>query len=123
MTTTSELMTQTLERARDQWRRAPAKVPLDNWPAPRATRYSIAISREAGAGGASIAREIGARLGWAVYDHELLDKISAETGLRSELLESLDERTSHWLVDSLAAFGGVRSIRGGTYARYVAETM
>jgi len=91
MRTSSELMTEAFERTRNQWRRDRAEGPLDDAPARRTPRYTIAVSREAGSGGASIAREIGRRLGWAVYDHELLDKISAETGLRTELLESLDE--------------------------------
>lgn len=122
MKTSSELMAEAFERARSQWRRGSGEV-LEMAPAIRSPAYTVAISREAGTGGASVAQAVGKRLGWTVYDHELLDKISGETGLRTELLESLDEKRSHWLLDWLEAFGGVRKISGGTYARHVAESM
>jgi len=37
-------------------------------------QITIAISRQAGSSGADIARAVGARLGWPVYDHELLTR-------------------------------------------------
>ncbi|MGZ3333747.1 MAG: cytidylate kinase family protein, partial [Isosphaeraceae bacterium] len=37
---------------------------------------NICISRETGAGGGTIARLVGQRLGWKVYDRELLEAIA-----------------------------------------------
>jgi cytidylate kinase len=65
---------------------------------------TIAISRQAGSRGADIARAVGARLGWPVYDHELLSRIAAEKGLNERLLHSFDERCPHWLQDILDGF-------------------
>jgi cytidylate kinase len=58
---------------------------------------SIAISRQAGSRGAEVARLVGEELGWPVYDHELLQRISQDKGLHARLLERLDERHTGWL--------------------------
>jgi len=121
----SELLAEAFERAREQWR-VRAREERDIAPTVAVKKppaCSIAISRERGAGGGAVARAVGAKLGWPVYDRELLERISDETGLRTELLESLDEKRSHWLVEVLEAFGGVRTISGPTYAHRIAECM
>ncbi len=49
--------------------------PIDgNALGPDAPGPMIAVSRQVGARGATVARAVGARLGWPVYDHELLDR-------------------------------------------------
>src|SRR5579884_869003 len=60
-------------------------------------RFTIAVERQAGVLGTSIARAVGQRLGWQVYDHELLERIAQEMGLRATLLESVDEHHASWL--------------------------
>jgi cytidylate kinase len=119
---TSEQVMEAVERARKRWSRRAGEL-LEVAHGERAPAYTVAISRESGAGGASVAQAAAKRLGWSVYDHELLDKISSEAGLRSELLESLGENWSQSLSDRLEAFEGVRKMGGGTYGRQVAQTM
>jgi len=72
---------------------------------------SIALSRQAGSRGAEVARAVGARLGWPVYDHELLQRIAQEKGLQARLLEMLDERHMGWLEEMVASF----CVRGGSH--------
>src|SRR5215470_2224412 len=67
-------------------------------------RFTIAFSREFGAGGTSVAAAVGERLGWPVYDHELVERIARETGLRASLLHSIDERRVSWLRECAEAF-------------------
>jgi hypothetical protein len=43
---------------------------------PTSSAFTIALSREAGTYGAAIAREAAVRLGWPVYDRELLQRIA-----------------------------------------------
>jgi hypothetical protein len=43
-------------------------------PAPAAAPSTIAITREAGARGKTVAEEIGRQLGWPVYERELIEK-------------------------------------------------
>ncbi len=58
---------------------------------PAARFRNVAISREAGAGGGSIARLAGERLGWKVYDHELLEAIAQRMGLPADEVRTFDE--------------------------------
>ena len=57
-----------------------------------AEAWTVALAREAGTQGTAVGHEVGRRLGWPVYDHELLERIAQEMGLRTNLLESVDER-------------------------------
>lgn len=52
---------------------------------------NLAISRETGAGGGAIARMVGQRLGWKVYDHELLEAIAHRMELPVDDVRIFDE--------------------------------
>jgi cytidylate kinase len=52
---------------------------------------NICISREAGAGDDDIARLVGQRLGWKVYDHELIEAIAHRMGVPVDDVRTLDE--------------------------------
>lgn len=112
-----KLKAEAFERARLQWRSDPAPCKAS------ATNYTITISRESGAGGSAVARELGRLLDWPVYDRELLERIADAAGLRAELLESLDEKRAHWVTDVVESFAGVAAMSGASYARHLVETM
>ncbi len=52
----------------------------------------VLISRERGAGGNAVAQLVGKRLGWQVFDGEIVDEIAKKAHVRRQLIESLDER-------------------------------
>ena len=52
----------------------------------------LIISREKGAGGNAVAKLVGRRLGWQVFDNEIVDEIAQKAHVRRQLIESLDER-------------------------------
>ena len=52
----------------------------------------LLISREKCAGGNSVARLVGRRLGWRVFNNEIVDEIAEKAHVRRQLIESLDER-------------------------------
>jgi cytidylate kinase len=54
--------------------------------------FTIAISRQSGARGATTARAVGERLGWPVYDRELVERIAQDMKLQARQLEGLDEK-------------------------------
>jgi cytidylate kinase len=88
--------------------------------------FSIAIGREAGAGASSIAQEVGRRLGWTVYDRDLVERIAQEMGLRATLLESLDERHTSWLSESMQQFLSTTAgpyVSESAFFRHLAETI
>jgi cytidylate kinase len=89
----------------------------------RAAAFTVALSRETGARGTSVARALGQKLGWPVYDHELLELIAKEMKLRTRLLESVDERRLNWIQDTLAGFALIPAVSQGGYVRHLVETL
>src|SRR6516164_3855750 len=122
--TSSERMAEVMTRARRQWQnqqRRPEPVEALSPPAPRA--FTIAISREAGANGSAVGRLLGERLGWPVYDYELVERIADDMGLRSTLLESVDEKRMSWLQECVASFSSGRSVTESAYVRHLVQTL
>jgi cytidylate kinase len=73
----------------------------DRAPAPRAPGWpvslTVAISREAGSRGGTIARRAGRKLGWQVYNQELLEYVSHEGPLRQAITEPLSVAAVAWI--------------------------
>ncbi len=59
--------------------------------------FTIAVSREAGARGSTIGRRVGRKLGWQVYDQELLEYMAQDTVARQELFENLPPAATAWI--------------------------
>ncbi len=64
----------------------------------------ITISREFGANGAALATKLGKKLGFKVWDKEILDIISERLDSSSEYLTALDENTRSMLEDTIFGF-------------------
>jgi cytidylate kinase len=58
---------------------------------------TIAISREAGARGGSIAKRAGIKLGWQVYTQEMMEYLSQEGGFRQEIATQLPKAAIAWI--------------------------
>lgn len=57
----------------------------------------LLVSRERGSGGRQVAGLVGQRLGWWVFDREIVEEIAARCHVRQKLIESVDERVrSNW---------------------------
>jgi cytidylate kinase len=122
--TSSERMAEVVARARRQWQaqqRMPEPAEAVSPPTPPA--FTIAISREAGANGSAVGRLLGKRLGWPVYDYELVERIANDMGLRSELLESVDEKRMSWLQELVESFSSESPITESAYIRHLVETL
>jgi cytidylate kinase len=62
---------------------------------------TIALSREAGARGGTIGRRAGRRLGWQVYDQELLEYMAQETAVRQGVMDTLQAAAGRWAEERL----------------------
>jgi cytidylate kinase len=62
---------------------------------------TIAISREAGARGNTIAKRAGAKLGWQVYSQELLEYMAQEGTFRQQVLDQLPAGAGDWVEGQL----------------------
>ena len=69
--------------------------------APVARFQNICISREAGAGGGALARLVGERLGWKVYDEELVEAIAHRMQVPIDEVRALDEQAPSMVQDWL----------------------
>ena len=60
-------------------------------PVPVARFRNVCISRESGSGAGTIARMVGTRLDWKVFDHELLEAIASRMELATDEVRAFDE--------------------------------
>jgi cytidylate kinase len=69
-------------------------------PAPAArvpAGVTVALSREAGSRGSTIAKRAGQKLGWQVFDQEMLEHSAQEETIRHETLGNLSPEQSAWV--------------------------
>ncbi len=121
--TSSMHLADALVRAHQQWQTQRKHEAAEINPAHPIVHFTIAISREAGANGSLVARAVGERLGWFVYDRELVQQVAADMGVRTDLLHSLDEKHRSWLVECLAGFDAMPAVDSSAYCRRLLETL
>lgn len=63
--------------------------------------FTIALSRQAGARGMTIARRVGRQLGWQVYSQELIDYLAQEGPPHEQLLAEASPENVRWADDRL----------------------
>lgn len=115
-------LTEALVRANEHWqlrRQGESTSPEQATPA----AFSIALSREAGTYGAAIARAVADRLGWPMYDRELLQRIADDLGVHHALVESVDEGRMSWLSDYLEGFSRHPGVSQYAYMHRLLKTL
>lgn len=85
--------------------------------------FTIALARQAGTPAAAVARALAQRLGWTIYDRELLEKIAQEMGLHASLLETVDEKRVNWLLQSMENLLAVPQVNEFAFLRHLAKTV
>jgi cytidylate kinase len=81
----------------------------------------LLISRERGAGGNAVAQLVGKRLGWQVFDGEIVDEIAQKAGVRRQLIESLDERAQTTIQDTIGQLLNPQEIGTSGYLAYLKQ--
>ena len=93
-----------VEKQLRNWEIARSQRPVQPQPRQAEVEDFIAGSRAVGAGGAAgsqVANTLGTRLGWPVFNKEILHAMAADDPTRERLYASLDERDVSWLEESL----------------------
>jgi cytidylate kinase len=75
--------------------------PSSSGPAGVPAAVTIAISREAGARGSTIGNRAAQKLGWQVYNQELLEYIAHEGAFRQNVVDNLSPEAARWAEDRL----------------------
>lgn len=83
----------------------------------------VALSREAGSGGADVGRILAERLGWALYDRELVDEVAERLHVAPRFLELLDEARTDWFRDALLELVDKRLVHQDAYVRRLGRLM
>ena len=106
-----------LLRSGGETRVPPAPAPEEAGPV--SPPFSIAISREAGALGQTVAAAVGRRLGWPVFGRELVDKIGEAMRRPPWQLQAVDERPGSLLDEFLAGLASQDSVTPDEYVKYL----
>src|SRR5512137_1015811 len=83
----------------------------------------LLISREKGAGGSAVGQLVGKRLGWRVFDKELVDAIAQKARVRRELIESVDERDRSAIHDAIVTLLQPQPLGTAGYQAYLHEIL
>jgi len=65
----------------------------------------LTLSHQYGSGGSRIARELGRRLGWSVWEKEIVRKIASQYKVSEEYIEAKDERVDSFIERMVGLFG------------------
>jgi len=83
---------------------------IDSFPEP-----FITIARDPGSGGKLIGQEVARELGFAFYDHELLEEIAKSTKMRQSVLNQVDEKSRTALQDLIQGLMNPNYVSDVTY--------
>jgi cytidylate kinase len=83
----------------------------------------IAISRETGAGGGTLANRLAEVLGWRVLGRELLDRIALRYGHSRTILDSVDETTPNWIAEIFGRWLDRQLVTPSQYLRHLGRVV
>ncbi|MAP07346.1 MAG: cytidylate kinase, partial [Rhodopirellula sp.] len=81
----------------------------------------LTLSREAGAGGSELARNVAERLQWDVLDNEIVEYMEQHYGTPRCLIQRVDEKHESWLSEILTSRIGGLGFSESTYTHRVAK--
>lgn len=86
-------------------------------------RPSITLSREAGIDSGALARSIAERLGYSVWEHQVLDFVATTVGVRRQLFESLETRKQNAVERWVEGVLRGHMVDGTDYARALVHVL
>jgi hypothetical protein len=76
----------------------------------------VTVSRQAGASGTELARHVATRLGYRLWDQELVQEVAVQAGTWEQLLGAVDERARSAIEDLLTGILVGDALTGEAYA-------
>lgn len=83
----------------------------------------LLISRQRGSGGDKVAQAAGDRLGWHVFDRQIVDAVASRAHVRQQLILSLDERARTAFEDTFRSAFEPDDIGSENYVLYLKQVM
>ena len=88
----------------------------------RGLKY-VVLSREAGAEGSEIGRAVGEKIGWPVYDRNLLEHVANRFRVSRSMLDLVDETRSNWVYDVLGTWMDREIVPHEKYVTYLSRAL
>ena len=77
----------------------------------------VCVSRMVGVDGRAVAAELGKKLGWPVFDRELLDEMAGDSFNRKAIYSSMDERDLTWSEEIMRGFFETTFVKNDYFQR------
>lgn len=90
---------------------------------PKEVQDFVTISRSAGLPGDTLADRLHDRLGWPVFDRDLLRTMAGDDACREQVFSVLDERAEHWLQAFVRGFMQQTFVGREAYFNRLVETV
>lgn len=111
-----------VERQMRNWELARDQRPSDRGEALAPVEDFICISRQVGTDGRKLAEILGERLGWPIFDREILEAMAGDDDARRQVYESMDQRDLSWWEETLRALMQSEFVRNDYFKR-LSETL
>jgi cytidylate kinase len=106
-----------VERQMRNWELAREQRLVEAEPRPTEVEDFICVSRQIGTEGAEVAAILGQRLGWPVFDREILEAMAGDDVRRRQVYASMDQREMGWLEETLRALMQSEFVRNDYFKR------
>ena len=94
-------LSKVVERQLRRWEIASEHSPTGNGAKSGPVWSFIALSNQVGAGGDDVAALLGTKLGWPVFDKQILQFMAGNDEVRTRLYKNMDERDLGWFEESI----------------------
>ncbi len=122
MLTTHPKLAELVERQMRNWELAREQQAKSESVAENRVEEFLCLSREVGVDALGVARALGERLGWPVFDREILEAMAGDDLLRRQVYESMDERHLSWWEETLRSLMQSEFVRND-YFKKLSETL
>ena len=111
-----------VERQMRNWELARDQRLPQRGPEPALVEDFVCISRQVGTAGRRVAKSLSDRLGWPLFDREILEAMAGDDDVRRQVYESMDQRDLSWWEETLRALMQSEFVRNDYFKR-LSETL
>ncbi len=124
LSSTDPAIARQVERQMRNWELASTQRVTETLPSQSTSLVEdfICVSRQVGADGRRVAKALGNRLGWPVFDREILDVMAGDDTVRRQIYASMDGRDLSWWEEALRSLMQSEFVRND-YFRKLSETL
>ena len=117
MISSNPAISRLVERQMRNWELARQQKLESDQPVKTRVEDFVCVSRQIGTMGREVARGLGEKLGWPVFDREILDAMAGDDIVRRQVYESMDQRELTWWEETLRALMQGEFVRNDYFKR------